>query len=201
MDWVTRHYTDPKQVFVSGGSAGAIPSPIFASQLARVYERARVVQLGDGAGGYRSARVSAVLEVWGATRALKHDPLYRDLDVATANFEDFYARAAAVGNLQLAQVNSIEDSVQIFFLGQLGHQVTKLEPLLSADLADERQTNPKLRTYTMPGAEHTILTRPEFYTTTVDNIPLSKWVADLVNGKSSRNVGDSMLVPGVDRLK
>ncbi len=53
----------------------------------------------------------------------------------------------------------------------------------------------------MRGAEHTILTKPEFYTTTGDNIPLSKWIADLVNGKSSRNVGDSLLVPGVDRLK
>jgi len=200
-DWVTQHYKDPKQVFVAGGSAGAIPSPIFASQLARFYKRARVVQLGDGAGGYRSARVSALLDLWGASRSLKHDPLYRDLDVATANFEDFYARAASVSNLQLAQVNAIEDGVQIFFLGQLGHQVTTLAPLLSGDLAEVRRTNPKFRTFVMPGAMHTVLTRPEFYTTTVDDIALAKWVADLVNGRSSRNVGDSLLVGSVNRLK
>jgi hypothetical protein len=200
-DWVTQHYKDPKQVFVTGGSAGAIPSPIFASQLARHYSKAHVVQLGDGAGGYRSAKVSPLLDLWGATHALKNDPLYRDLDVTTVNFEDFYSRAATVKNLQLAQVNAIEDAVQIFFLGQLGHQVTKLAPLLSGDIADVRRANPKVRTYVTPGAVHTILTRPEFYTTTVDKVPLSKWVADLVNGRSPANVGDSMLVSGADRLK
>ena len=109
MDWVTQQYTEPKTVFVSGGSAGAIPSPIFASQLARHYTKAHVVQLGDGAGGYRTMRLAQWLELWGATRALKHDPLYRDIDVETANFEDFYSRAAPVANLQLAQINSIED--------------------------------------------------------------------------------------------
>jgi hypothetical protein len=201
MDWVTQQYTDPKQVFVSGGSAGAIPSPIFASQLARHYTKAKVVQLGDGAGGYRTVRLAPQLELWGATRALKHDPLYSDLDVATANFEDFYLRAASVPNLQLAQLNSIEDRIQLFFLAQLGHQVTSLAPLLSADIADLRKSNPKLRTYTMPGVVHTMLTRPEFYTSKVDDVALTKWLDDLVNGRKTANVGDALLVTGVDRLQ
>ncbi len=201
MDWVTRQYTDPKQVFVSGGSAGAIPSPIFASQLARHYTKASVVQLGDGAGGYRTHRLAPQLELWGATRALKNDPLYRDLDVATANFEDFYSRAAAVPNLQLARLDSIEDRIQLFFLAQLGHQVTSLAPLLSADIADLRKSNPKLRTYIVPGTVHTMLTRPDFYTAKVEDVSLAKWVDDLVNGRKTPNVGDAMLVSGgVERL-
>jgi Pectinacetylesterase len=200
LDWVRQQYTEPKQVFVTGGSAGAAPSPIFASQLARHYTKARVVQLGDGAGGYRSSHLAAPLEIWGATRALKHDPLYRDLDVATANFENFYSGAAAVDNLQLAQLNSIEDRVQLFFLAQLGHQVTSLAPLLSGNLAELRRTNPKLRTYVMPGTVHTILQRPDFYTAKVDDVALTKWLDDLINGRGPRNVGDSLLVPGVDRL-
>ena len=107
----------------------------------------------------------------------------RDLDVQTANFEDFYARAAAVPNLQLARLDSIEDSVQIFFLAQLGHQVTSLAPLLSADIADLRKSNPKLRTYTMPGAVHTILTRPAFYTSKVDDVELTKWLDEMEAAK------------------
>jgi hypothetical protein len=201
MDWVTQQYTDPKQVFVTGGSAGAIPSPIFASQLARHYTKAHVVQLGDGAGGYRTHRLAQWLQLWGATRAVKHDPLYRDLNVETANFEDFYLRAAPVPNLQLAQINSIEDRTQLFFLGQLGNQVTSLAPLLSANIADLRKSNPKLRTYTMPGAVHTVLTRPDFYTAKVDDVALSKWLDDLVNGRKTGNVGDSLLVPGAERLQ
>jgi hypothetical protein len=201
MDWVTQQYADPKTVFVSGGSAGAIPSPIFASQLARQYTKAHVVQLGDGAGGYRTKRLAQWLELWGATRALKHDPLYRDIDVETANFEDFYSRAAPVANLQLAQINSIEDRTQLFFLAQLGNQVTSLAPLLSANIADLRKADPKLRTYTMPGVVHTVLTRPDFYTAKVDDVALTKWLDDLVNGRKTGNVGDSLLVPGAERLQ
>ena len=202
LDWVTQQYKDPKRLFVSGGSAGAIPSPIFASQLARHYTKAQVVQLGDGAGGYRTYRLAPQLELWGATRALKQDPLYRDLDVETVNFEDFYSRAAAVPNLQLAQINSIEDRVQMFFLAQLGHDVKTLAPLLSADIADLRKSNPKLRTYTMPGPVHTVLTRPDFYTAKVDDVALTKWLDDLVNGRKTGSVGDSLLVTGdAERLK
>jgi hypothetical protein len=201
MDWVTQQYSDPQRIFVSGGSAGAIPSPIFASQLARHYTKAQVVGVGDGAGGYRTNRLAQWLELWGATRALKHDPLYRDLDVQTANFEDFYSRAAPVPNLQLGQVNSIEDGVQIFFLAQLGNEVKSLAPLLSANIADLRKSNPKLRTYTMPGKVHTVLTRPDFYTAKVDEVALSKWVDDLVNGRKAANIGDSLFVAAADRLQ
>jgi hypothetical protein len=160
-----------------------------------------VVQLGDGAGGYRTYRLAPQLELWGATRALKHDPLYSDLEVETANFEDFYSRAAGVPNLQLGQINSIEDRVQLFFLAQLGHEVKSLAPLLSADIAELRKTNPKLRTYTMSGGVHTVLTRPDFYTAKMDDVPLTKWLDDYVNGRKTSNVGDSLLVTGADRLQ
>jgi hypothetical protein len=200
-DWLTTQYPDPKVIFVTGGSAGAIASPVFASQLARHYERARVVQLGDGAGGYRTARLAPLLELWGATRALKNDLLFRDLDVTQANFEDFYVRAAPVKNLQLAQVNSVEDAVMLFFLGQLGHQAKQLAPLLSGNLAELRRADPDLRTYTMPGVLHEVLRRPEFYTTTVDGVPLTKWVQTLVEGKRVENVGESLLVPAAERLQ
>jgi hypothetical protein len=106
-----------------------------------------------------------------------------------------------VPNLQLGQINSIEDRTQLFFLAQLGNQVTSLAPLLSASIADLRKSDPKLRTYTMPGAVHTVLTRPDFYTAKVDDVALTKWLDDLVNGRKTANVGDSLLVPGADRLQ
>jgi hypothetical protein len=106
-----------------------------------------------------------------------------------------------VPNLQLGQINSIEDRVQLFFLTQLGHEVKSLAPLLSADIAELRKTNPKLRTYTMSGGVHTVLTRPDFYTAKMDDVPLTKWLDDYVNGRKTSNVGDSLLVTGADRLQ
>ena len=116
MDWVTQQYTDPQRVFVSGGSAGAIPSPIFASQLARHYTKAHVVQVGDGAGGYRTHRLAPRLEVWGATRALKHDPAVPRYRRRNRQLRGLLLARRAVPNLQLSQINSIEDRVQLFFL-------------------------------------------------------------------------------------
>jgi hypothetical protein len=35
----------------------------------------------------------------------------------------------------------------------------------------------------------------------VDDVALTKWLDDLVNGRRTANVGDSLLVPGADRLQ
>lgn len=201
LDYVASNHADPQTIFVGGGSAGAIPSPVFASQLARRYPAARIVQVGDGAGAYRSARISGLMIEWGATNALKHDPLYRDLVPATANFEDLYLHAAKTPNLSLSQINSADDGVQVFFLGQLGHKVTALPPLLSGNLQQLRAANPKLRTYTMPGTMHTVLQRPDFYTAKVGDVTLTQWLDDLLNGREVKNVGDELLPPPADRLQ
>jgi Pectinacetylesterase len=201
MDWVAAHHPELQSIFVTGGSAGAIPSPVFASQMARRYPAARVVQLGDGAGGYRTARIAGLFAQWGAVSALKNDPLYRDLDPATANFEDLYLRAAATPNLRLAQLNSAEDQIQVFFLGQLGHKVTTLAPLLSGNLQQLRAANPELRTYTMPGVVHTLLRRPDFYTANVGGVALTQWLDDLLQGRAAQNVGDELLPAPAERLQ
>ena len=201
MDWVVANYPQAQKLFVGGGSAGAIPSPIFASQLARRYPSGRVVQVGDGAGAYRSERVAGLLIEWGATTALKHDPLLRDLNPTTANFEDFYQKVAATPNLQLAQINSAEDSVQIFFLGQLGHDVKTLGPLLSGNLQQVRSSAPALRSYTMPGAMHTILQRPELYTAKVGDVALTQWLTELLEGRDVKNIGDELLPAPAARLQ
>jgi hypothetical protein len=201
VSWLTSQYPMPRVVFVSGGSAGAIASPVYAAQLARHYQTARVVQLGDGAGGYRSAKVPTVFAPWGTITALRNDPLYADLNPATASFEDFYTRAAGLRNLRLAQVNSAEDAVQIMFLGELGHQVATLAPLLSGDVAEIRRVDSDFRTYTMPGTVHEILRRPEFYATQVDGVELSKWVEGMVQGRRTVNIGDALLPAPADRLQ
>jgi hypothetical protein len=201
VSWLTSEYPKPRVVFVSGGSAGAIASPVYAAQLAQHYPAARVVQLGDGAGGYRTARVTSLLGGWGTVTALRNDPLFASLSPASASFEDFYTRAASLTNLNLAQINSVEDGVQIMFLAALGHQVSSLAPLLSGDLSEIREADHEFRTYTMPGVVHTILQRPEFYTTTVDGTDLPSWVQSLVQGRRTANIGDSLLPAPAPRLQ
>jgi hypothetical protein len=165
MDWMTHQYAEPKQVFVSGGSAGAIPSPIFASQLARHYPKAQVVQLGDGAGAYRTNRLAPQLELWGATRALKHDPLYGDLDVEDCELRGLLP--ARGGRAQPAagadqQHRGSDPAVLPGAAGPRG-EVAGAAAERRHSLTCASRTR-KLRTYTMSGAVHTVLTRPDFYT-------------------------------------
>lgn len=192
--WAYAHYPAAQLVFVTGSSAGAIPSPYYASQVARHYPHARVVQLGDGAGGYRAPPIPGILAMWGATAALQGDSAYRGVDSATLTFETLYEVAArATPQVTFAQYNSADDNVQLAFLAILGVHDVRLPDLLAANLADIRRINPVLRTYTAPGSMHTILRRPEFYSLRVDGIAVRDWVADLLDGRGVIDVGQALL--------
>lgn len=194
VDWVFAHYPAPQLVFVAGSSAGAIPSPFYAAQVARHYPHARIVQLGDGAGGYRAPPIPGILALWGATALLRSDPVFRGVDSASLTFETLYEVAAGTSpQVAFAQYNSAEDNVQLSFLALLGVRDVRLGTLLAANFADIRQVNSRLRTYTSPGPMHTILRRREFYTLTVDGVLVRDWVADLLDGKRVSDVGQSLL--------
>jgi hypothetical protein len=192
--WVYAHVHNPSLVFVTGSSAGAIPSPLYAAQVARHYPRAKIVQLGDGAGGYRAPAIPGILGAWGATAALKGDAAFRGVDSATMTFEMLYVVAARIApRVSFAQYKSAEDNVQLSFLSMLGVKDVKFARLLSQNLADIRRANPALRTYTAPGQMHTILRRPEFYTLAVDGVAVRDWVAGLLDGTRVSDVGQSLL--------
>lgn len=194
LGWTFSRYRDAEVVVVAGSSGGAIPSPFYAVQVARQYPRARVVQLGDAAGGYRhpGSRTHSVAN--GALDVVRSDPAFRGLDSASFSFEALYARAAAAApRVTFAQYNNAQDSIQVFFLKALGVREPSLPALLAANFADIRRDVPGFRAYTAPGTRHTILPRPAFYSLSVDDVPLRDWVAALVEGKPVRDVGESLL--------
>lgn len=192
--WVYSHFAKPSLVFVTGTSAGAIPTPFYASLVALHYPRARVVQLGDAAGGYRAQAIPGILAHWGATSALKRDAAFRGIDSATMTFETLYVVAArTTPRVSFAQYNSAEDNVQLSFLSMLGVHDVPLARLLAANHADIRRANSALRTYTIPGHMHTILLRPEFYTLAMDSIAIRDWVAGLLDGTRMPDVGQALL--------
>ena len=195
LDWVFTNVRAPRTVFVTGVSTGAIPSPVIAAKVARHYPRAHVVQLGDGAGGYHAPTVPALLAGWGATEYLLGDAAFRSLDSADFSFERLYlASANAAPRVHFAQVNTVEDATQLYFLSLLGVKGKPLVKLLAADLAELRDAVPWFRTYTAPGKAHTILRSNAVYSTKVDGVAFSDWLEQLVNGESVDDVGEKLLV-------
>ena len=194
LDWVYSNIKNPRLVFVTGVSAGAIPSPVVAAKVARHYPRARVVQLGDGAGGYQAAAVPSLLAGWGAQDYLQRDPAYRNLDSADFTFERLYLAASrSAPRVHFAQYNSADDATQVYFLSLLGIRNPALPKLLGADLDQVSNGASWFHSYTAPGKTHTILRSNAMYTTKVDGVSFNDWLTQLIEGESVEDVGASLV--------
>lgn len=180
--WVRAEVAHPEQIVVAGGSAGAIPVPVYAARLASAFPRAKVTGIGDGAGGYRSPKIPGILTLWGVPGAISDVAELRAVDSTALTFESLYiAVGRARPTIRLAQINQDQDQVQLAFLAILGVTNTPLAPLLAANLDQIQAAVPTFRRFLIPSQEHTILTRPTFYSTAVDGVPLTRWVAATVN--------------------
>jgi hypothetical protein len=196
LDWVYSNVKNPRLVFVTGVSAGAIPSPVIAAKVARHYPRARVVQLGDAAGGYLAPAVPALLAGWGATDYLQRDAAYRSLDSADFTFERLYLAASrSAPRVHFAQFNAVEDATQLYFLSLLGIKGQPLSKLLATNLAQISNGTSWFHSYTAPGKAHTILRSNAMYTTKVDGVLFNDWLTQLLDGESVEDVGKSMVKP------
>jgi hypothetical protein len=191
LDWTYANYTAPVQIFVTGSSAGSIPSPYYAWQIADHYADARVAQLGDASGGYRRSTTTntARLEEWGTLDYLAaRQAAFRDVTPEAFSYELLYIKAAeARPDILFAEYDAAEDAVQKRFLAMGGSETSTLLDLLRLNQADIRAAVGNFRSYIAPGDTHTILGRPAFYTTTVDGIRFRDWVAALA---AFERVGD-----------
>ena len=193
LDWTYEHFLGPETVFVTGSSAGSIPSPVYARHFAENYPAARVTALGDGAGGYRNLTDSRPHESWGTLAALSHFENMNDVDSENFSFETLYIKAAkAHPDVMFARYDTAEDDVQLQFLRIAGTNVDDgLQPLLDANEADidaalEGQDN--YRSYIAAGELHTIMLRPQFYTYESDGVRIRDWVASLAAGEAVDDV-------------
>ncbi|MEP6619644.1 MAG: pectin acetylesterase-family hydrolase [bacterium] len=194
LKWLYANFRAPRVVVVAGTDAGAIASPVVAAQIARHYPRTRVVQLGEGAGGYRAPVVPALFASWGAAEYLRHDDAFRSLDSINFTFTRLYTEAARVApRVRYAQFNMVGDETQLAFMSQLGVKTSSMSKSLSLDYAEIRQSGAWFRSYTAPGKTHGILRSASLYTTTVDGAPFRTWLSGLIDGDEVQNVGERLV--------
>lgn len=193
LDWTYEHFLGPVTVFITGSSAGSIPSPVYARHFAENYPDARVTALGDGAGGYRNLSDGRPHESWGTLAALSHFENMNEVDTDNFSFEALYIQAAkAHPEAMFTRYDTAEDDVQIQFLEIAGTDVSGgLQPLLDANEADidaalEGQDN--YRSYIAAGELHTIMLRPQFYMYESDGVKIRDWVASLAAGEAVDDV-------------
>lgn len=181
--WIYENFESPDSVFVTGSSAGALGSSFYAGVMAEAYPDSPIIQLGDGAGGYRSELAASILNTWG---------LFLEGD-GVGSFEDIYIGVTlAYPNVTMAQYNTAEDEVQYLFLSLLGVVDTPLPDLLAANIGDiEAGIEADLPTFLAGGSLHTILRSPETYTYAADGVRFIDWLTALAAGEE---VGDATCV-------
>ncbi len=190
LDWTYANVPNPEHVFVTGSSAGAIPSPFYASLIADQYPAARIAHLGDGAGGYRRINTDTRPDAsWGTFDFINQERGFADLTPDGFNYEQLYIAAAkAHPEIIFAEYDAAEDAVQKRFLAIGGATDVALIDSLKANHADIRAAAPNFRAFITGGASHTILRRPEFYSYGVDGTSVRDWVANLAAYQDVDNV-------------
>ncbi len=192
--WLFTNVQTPRVVFVAGSGTGAVASAVVAAKIAYRYPRARVVQLGDGAGAYASPEVPQALAHWGATDNLARDVAYRSLDSADFTFTRLYrASMRSAPRVRFAQLNTVADPAQATVLTQLGVRNVPVARALAIQLDSIREGAGWFRTYTAPGRAGALLRSNALYATTVGGVALKDWMSALIEGEPVENVGSSLL--------
>lgn len=185
LGWTYNNVRRPQSIFVTGSSAGSIPSPYYAQRIAQAYPDAQIIQLGDGAGGYRRVNQASNPNLsWNTVAVLQREPAFAELTNDNFNYEQLYIKsAAAAPDVRFHAYDAAEDAVQKRFLDLGGVAMPSLKTAITANQNDIREAVPEFRSFIAGGDSHTILRRPEFYRYRVGEVSIRDWVAELAAGK------------------
>jgi hypothetical protein len=183
LGWTFTNLPNAQNIFVTGSSAGSIPTPYVATLMANHYPSAKVAQLGDAAGGYRRGRPNHnPRDEWGAFPALNEAPGFEHLDPNEFTYERFYIAAAKANpDILFTEFDNAQDHAQKRFLQLRDAPTTNLLEALTLNYQDIRSEVDNFRGYIAPGGDHTIMHKPEFYTLTSDGVAFIDWVRALAN--------------------
>ena len=220
LSWVFDNFSAPEDAFVTGCSAGAYGSIMWTPQIKQHYPRTNIYQMGDsGAGVVTADFVSKVRTQWNAEGAFpafvpgldptKNDVLQTDfLTSIYARVGEFYPESV------LSQYNTLYDGTQTYFYGLMAGVVPPTpelgaawsnEMLGSLELIKAKNSANNFYSYvstfdsnTDPndGTAHCIIPKREFYTESVNGVPLTSWLSDMVSGEPITSVAPEIPASG-----
>ena len=184
-------FPDATQVVVTGESAGAVPTPLYAGLAHDLLPNAAITVLADGSGAYPD--VPAINDVigsmWGTENAIPPWPENVGQTAATWSFPGLFIQAHKHDpDIIFGRHDYAFDKVQSFFATLAGIDANDLVTLIDKNETQIEQAGVDLRSYIAPGVSHTVLSRPQFYTEMVEGVPLVDWVSDLIRRQPDLDV-------------
>jgi len=174
-------FPDAKHVLVAGESAGSAPTPLFGGLAHDLLPNAQIEVLADSSGAYPNVpAVTALIGgLWGIDGAKPDWPEMGANPDWSLNGLYIEANKHAP-DIIFARHDYAFDAVQTTFAKLAGLPSDNLVSLIDANAAIIEQEGVDLHSYVAPGTTHTVLSRPEFYTETVEGVPFVDWVSDLI---------------------
>ncbi len=191
LDEMIRRFPDATEVFVTGSSAGGVPSPLFAALAADELPSARVTALADGSGVYPDVPgVNVVIgSLWGAFDARPQWPELADIAAEDWSIPGLFTYAGQHNpEITFARFDNAYDEVQSMFASVAGVGADELVTLIDSNEAAIEASGIDVTSYVAPGGEHTVLGKDDLYTESVEGVALIDWLTQLVVGEPGGDV-------------
>jgi len=189
VDYLSENFPEATQVVVTGGSAGAVASPVYGALIADRLPDARLTVLADGSGSYPDQDVlnDKFARMWAtddAIRALTHSKTAERWSIPGL----FELSARHHPNLVLARHDYAYDGGQAAWFPRVGLRTGDLLRRIDANKRRIERAGIDLHSYTAPGEDHVALNDERFYSESVNGVQLSDWVQRLVTGDAAGDV-------------
>ena len=186
---------NPKEVFITGCSAGAYASIWWTPYIRRLATNAKLIQFSDSGagvltpqfrqGGMRNWQIEKSAPWWipGLNPA--------ETDLYQLSLDEMYTSVAtAHPEIQLAEYNSINDVLQRWFFQLMGGNLFSWTDLMRKSVESAAERSASFRYFIAPWDAHCILPYESFFAQTSDapnGIPFSEWITRLLDSDDVPN--------------
>lgn len=184
-------FPEAQSIVVAGESAGSAPTPLYAGLAHDLLPDADVEVIADGSGAYPDVPgVNAVIgSLWGTQNALPDWPELAGVTAEQWSLPGLFVRAHDHDPaIIFSRHDYAFDAVQKLFAGLAGIPADNLMSLIDGNGTQIEKAGVDLHSYIAPGDSHTVLSKPEFYTESVEGIALVDWVSDVVRRQPDLDV-------------
>ena len=184
-DTLLEEFGGAGEVFVTGSSAGGVPSPVFGALVADDLPDAQVTVLADASGAYPSSPPinAAIGSLWGTFENVPDWPENEGLTPEEWGVTDLFVQAGLhAPDVRFARYDNAYDDVQSSFSELAGFDGDDLKTTIVSNEAYIEDGGTDVASYLAPGTDHTILGTPALYTLEVDGTSFLEWLTAYANG-------------------
>ncbi|MET0881605.1 MAG: pectin acetylesterase-family hydrolase [Acidimicrobiales bacterium] len=194
LDYVVENFPDASEVFVTGSSAGGVPSPMFAGLASDALPDADIASLSDASGAYPSSPAinAAIGSLWGTFANVPDWPENEGMTPEDWGVPTLFVQAGLHDpDIRFARYDAAYDETQQSFSDAAGFAGDDLKTTIEDNEAQIEAAGVPVASYISPGTVHTILGDNAMYDLEVEGVPFIDWLTDFVAGDG---VGDVVCV-------